>query len=82
MTAQLRGSELLQRVEALADIGGNENSGMFTRYGATKAIADIKKELGTAEDVDAETQDAIQQTLKNIIEKESSPRLKAMYSNF
>ncbi len=82
MTAQLRGSDLLQRVEALAAIGGNANSGMFTRYGATKAIADIKKDLASAGDIDAETLDVIKQTLNSIIEKESSPRLKAMYSNF
>jgi aminopeptidase N len=82
MTAQLRGKELMDRVDALAKIGLNQNSGRFTRYGATKAISDIKKELSKASDIEATTLDAIKQTLEQIISQETSTRLKAMYSNF
>src|SRR6056297_1772114 len=82
MTGQLRGTELMKRIENLAQIGMNQSNGQFTRYGATKAIADIKTELNTASDVEKATLDSIQQTLENIISEETSTRLKAMYSNF
>jgi len=82
MTTQLPAEELLKRVASLAAIGGNPNSGLFTRYGATKAIADIKKELGQMENTAPATLESVQNTLQEIVKEESSPRLKAMYSNF
>jgi aminopeptidase N len=80
MVSKLRGKALLDRVDALAEIGLNQNGGMFTRYGATKAIADIRSELESTSDVEPETLESIQQILDDIVRKETSPRLKAMYS--
>ncbi|NBB88435.1 MAG: hypothetical protein GVX96_01420 [Bacteroidetes bacterium] len=82
MVSKLRDDKLLNRIDRLANIGGDDNTGLFTRYAATKAIADIKKELIGVEDVDPAHVESINQTLQAIIDNESSSRLKAMYSNF
>jgi len=82
MVSKLSGDELLSRIDKLADIGGSENVGLFTRYAATKAISDIKKERINAGYGDSATMESISQTLQTIINNEPSSRLKAMYSNF
>jgi aminopeptidase N len=81
MIAQLEGDALMKRILALQAIGGNASTGRFTRYAATKAISDTRKELAQNE-APQSTLDEIQSILKDIISNESSPRLKAMYSNF
>lgn len=82
MVSKLRGDELLNRIDKLANIGGSENVGLFTRYAATKAIADIKKEIINDGDGDSAAMESISQILQTIIANEPSSRLKAMYSNF
>jgi aminopeptidase N len=81
MIAQLEGDALMKRILALQAIGGNASTSRFTRYAATKAISDTRKELAQNE-APQSTLDEIQSILKDIISNESSPRLKAMYSNF